>query len=390
MLQGIEGLRAIGAFSVAISHSWDSPIRASAWFNGSFLVVDMFFVLSGYLVTMVYAERATNWRQGGGMIFNRLGRLYPTHILLLGLLLLLLNLKMGLSLLLSALGIDAGMTPVGEQPEIFDLRYFLLTITLLHGVGIDDSDLFNFASWSISAEFWAFVTLTSCFVLTRGRRRRIVFGIGAVALCIAFYLACWWQPATHSFDASRLLDRNLARSVMAYFVGMLAFELRGQYLEALSDRVIGALQAITLLTIGLVICNQPWLFMSQIWSLPVWAALIISLSYGRGWAVSVLGCAPMVWLGERSYGIYMVHSIVIIMIKHRVLMIGNPSLRTAMLLPYLAVVVVLGHLLYRYVEMPAAAWMKQRVRAYRARPAQDDRGDGGPGHVAAVRVSSRT
>ena len=171
MLQGIQGLRAIGAFSVAISHSWDSPIREAAWFNGSFLVVDMFFVLSGYLVTMVYAERTGDWRQGGGMIINRLGRLYPTHILLLAILLFLLNLKMGMSLLLAALGIDIGMTPVGDQPEIFDLGYFLLTITLLHGVGINDSDLFNFASWSISAEFWAFVTLTTCFVLARDRAR---------------------------------------------------------------------------------------------------------------------------------------------------------------------------------------------------------------------------
>ncbi len=370
MLQAIEGLRAIGAFSVAISHSWDSPIRASAWFNGSFLVVDMFFVLSGYLVTMVHAERATSWRHGGGMIANRLGRLYPTHILLLGILLLLLNLKRGLSLLLGALGVDAGMTPISEQPEIFDLGYFLLTITLLHGVGIDDSDLFNFASWSISAEFWAFVTLTCCFVLTRDRRRRIALGCAVVALCIGFYLSRWWQPATHQFDSSMLLDRNLARSVMAYFVGMLAFEVRRQYLQQLGDRAIQVLQAIALVAIVLVICNQPWLFMSQVWSLPIWAALIISLSYDRGWAVKLLGCAPMVWLGERSYGMYMVHSVVIIMIKHRVLMIGIPWVRTTMLLPYLIAVVVLGHLIHRYVEMPAAAWTKQRVRAYQARRTQ--------------------
>lgn len=367
MLQAIEGLRAIGAFSVAISHSWDSPIRASAWFNGSFLVVDMFFVLSGYLVTMVHSERATSWRHGGGMIANRLGRLYPTHILLLGILLLLLNLKRGLSLLLGVLGIDAGMTPISEQPEIFDLGYFLLTITLLHGVGIDDSDLFNFASWSISAEFWAFVTLTCCFVLTRDRRRRIALGSAVVALCIGFYLSRWWQPDTHRFDSSMLLDRNLARSVMAYFVGMLAFEFRRQYLQQLGDRAIQVLQAIALPAIVLVICNQPWLFMSQIWSLPIWAALIVSLSYDRGWAVKLLGCAPMVWLGERSYGMYMVHSLVIIMIKHRVLMIGTPWLRTAMLLPYLVAVVILGHFIHRYVEMPAAAWTKQRVRAYQAR-----------------------
>ena len=369
MLQGIQGLRAIGAFSVALSHSWNTPVREVAWFNGSFLVVDMFFVLSGYLVTMVYAERATGWRQGGGMIVNRLGRLYPLHILLLGVLLLVLNLKMAVNLALGVLGIDLGMTPIGEQPEFFDLSYFLLTITLLHGVGIDDSDLFNFASWSISAEFWAFVVLTTCFVVTRGRRRRIAFASGAIALCIAFYLACWWQPATHTFDASKLLDRNLARSIMAYFVGMLAFELRRQpYFQDLPVRTLNALQTVALVSIVLVLCKQPRLFMSQIWSLPIWAALIISLSYGKGWAVSVLGSEPMIWLGERSYGIYMCHSVVIMMIKRRVQTIDDVTLQTLMLLPYLVVTVVIAHFLYKHVEMPAAAWVKHRVRAYQARP----------------------
>ncbi len=367
MLQGIQGLRAIGAFSVALSHSWDSPVRDAAWFDGSFLVVDMFFVLSGYLVTMVYAERATDWRQGRGMIASRLGRLYPTHLAMLFLLLFLLNLKLGINLVLGALGVDIGMTPIADQPQIFDLQYFLLTVTMLHGLGIDDRDLFNFASWSISAEFWAFVVMTTCFVTMRNRARRITFGWIAIAACVSFYLACWWRPEQRTFDTTQLLDRNLARSIMAYFVGMMACVFRRAHLLELNDRMIGLLQAATLVAIVLVICNQPRLFMSQLWSLPIWAALIISLSYGRGWAVPILGCAPMIWLGERSFGIYMCHSVVVIMIKHRVLMVDSAWLRALLLVPYLAANVVIAHFLYRYLEMPVATWVKERVRRRRTR-----------------------
>ena len=364
MLQGIQGLRAIGAFSVALSHAWETPVKHLPWFNGSFLVVDMFFVLSGFLVTMVYSERTGTWRQGSEMILVRLGRLYPTHLVTLAALLLLLHLKMAINLVLGALGIDIGMTPIQDQPQIFDLGYFLLTISLLHGVGIDDSDLFNFASWSISAEFWAFVALTGCFVLTRGRRQRIGFGIAAIALCIAFYLFRWWQPEVHRFDASMLLDRNLARSVMAYFVGMLAFELRRSMRQDPTDRALGWVQAFSLAAIVLVICNQPWLFMSQIWSLPIWAAVIIGLSHGRGWAVSVLGSRPMVWLGERAFGIYMCHSVVIIMVKRRVLMLSELE-QTLLLLPYLLATILIGHVLYTRIEKPAAAWVKERLRRRR-------------------------
>ena len=48
------------------------------------------------------------------MIVNRLGRLYPTRMLLFAVLLFLLSLKMGKSLSLAALGLDIGMAPVPD------------------------------------------------------------------------------------------------------------------------------------------------------------------------------------------------------------------------------------------------------------------------------------
>lgn len=206
--------------------------------------------------------------------------------------------------------------------------------------------------------------MTLCFVLTRGRRGRVVFAGVAIALCIAFYLWRWWRPELHAFDPRELLDRNLARSVMAYFAGMLAYELRSNYLQTLPDAAINALQAFSLAAIVLVVCNQPWLYMSQIWSLPIWAGVIISLSYGRGWAVTLLGSSSMVWLGERSFGIYMCHSVVLILIKRRIMMIQDVWPRTLMLIPYLISIVLIAHLLYRYLEIPAAAWVKARVRRW--------------------------
>jgi len=83
MLSAIQGLRALAALSVATSHSWDSPIRDVAWFNGSFLVVDLFFAISGFVVCAANGRRLLDNDSASDLVLNRLGRLYPLHLLTL-------------------------------------------------------------------------------------------------------------------------------------------------------------------------------------------------------------------------------------------------------------------------------------------------------------------
>ncbi len=369
MLLGLQGLRALAAFSVAISHSWDSPIRASAWFDGSFLVVDLFFILSGFMVTAAYGDRMLDGRSGADLVLSRLGRLYPLHLFTLLAWLAIAFGKQGLQLMVQAGGYGAGMTPIAEQPEIFDLGYFLLSLVLLHGVGIVDSDLFNFAAWSISAEFWAFTTVIVVFATMPNRRARLIAITGLIVACAGWFARDWWDPANGGFDTSIRLEKLLARSVLDYCIGVLALHASRRWLPAVrSASALGVLQAAALLAIVFTVCNQPVLPWSQLWVLPLWAALVISMADDRGWLARVLGTPALVWLGERSYGIYMAHALVRIVYYHAQKHIpdaASPLVSALLLVPYLLLTVLLAHWLHTRIEMPASAWTRAWLRGRR-------------------------
>ncbi len=366
MLTGIQGLRALASLSVATSHSWDSPVRDLAWFHGSFLVVDLFFAISGFVVCAAYGQRRIDSSKGFDLFVNRVGRLYPLHFVTLMAFVAILSAKYGAQWLAFQFGAAGGMTPLSEQPAFFDWQYFLLSLTLLQGVGIVDLDLFNFAAWSISTEIWAFAIVLSLFVLTPDRRRRPLL-IGLVAsLCIAWFLWRWWDPTQHVFDPSLKQEKLLARAILGYCCGVMAWEIRARYLARVSTRSLTILQVLLVVVILEMVCNQPELPYSQLWSLLVWGTLLFTLGDDRGWLAGALSTPILVWLGERSYGIYMAHALARMAYYHAhklLTPVDTPLNQTLWLVPYLLLTIGLAHLLHTRIEMPVALRVKDWVKA---------------------------
>src|SRR6187431_3323943 len=68
-LPGLDGLRALAVVAVMIYHA------NSSWLPGGFLGVEMFFVISGYLITLLLiAERERNYRISLGHFWIRRAR----------------------------------------------------------------------------------------------------------------------------------------------------------------------------------------------------------------------------------------------------------------------------------------------------------------------------
>ena len=367
MLTGLQGVRALAAFSVATSHSWDSPIRDLAWFHGSFLVVDMFFVISGFVVCAAYGRRRLDNNAGFGLLVGRVGRLYPLHVFMLFAFLAVLSAKYGAQWLAFHLGHAQGMTPLSERPSFFDLEYFLLSLTMLHGVGIVDLDLWNFAAWSISTELWAFAIVVAVFVLTPDRRHRIALVSLVALLAMAWFLFRWWDPVQHVFNPHEKLEKLLARAVFAYCVGVLAWEARSIWLERIPTRMLSVMQVALVLVMLFVVTHQPELPYSQLWSVPLWAAMLFTLGDDRGIVAAALSVPALIWLGERSYGIYMAHALVRMGYYHGhklLTPVDTPLNETLWLIPYLIATVALAHWLHTRIEMPVhrrvKAWIKAR------------------------------
>ena len=80
----LESLRGIAALIVVVYHAvWLNPVTQSRFFSNGALMVDFFFVLSGFVICHSYGDRLLNLRDFGRFLWLRLGRLYPLHFALL-------------------------------------------------------------------------------------------------------------------------------------------------------------------------------------------------------------------------------------------------------------------------------------------------------------------
>jgi peptidoglycan/LPS O-acetylase OafA/YrhL len=83
-LGSLESLRGVAALLVALYHvSWLNPTRYQGLVLNSYLMVDLFFVLSGFVMCHGYGHRIRNRAELGDFLVLRIGRLYPLHVAML-------------------------------------------------------------------------------------------------------------------------------------------------------------------------------------------------------------------------------------------------------------------------------------------------------------------
>lgn len=127
----LDGLRGFAAISVAYLH-----IVGTSW--GVYLAVDLFFILSGFVLTHAYEEKRKfiTFRQ---FLAERIARLWPLHFLAL--------LAVSFIFLLDvSVYYDENFSAIG----------FFYNLLLIHNIGAPGSVAglsYNFPSWSISVEF---------------------------------------------------------------------------------------------------------------------------------------------------------------------------------------------------------------------------------------------
>ncbi|MEZ5651713.1 MAG: acyltransferase [Burkholderiaceae bacterium] len=349
MFVAIEGVRALGALSVATNHGWNTLIKELPWFKGSFLVVEMFFVLSGYLLTRFVSPRLHGPADTVAEIIRRLGRLYPLHIVVLFAWIGILYGKQLAVFALAASGIDLHSTPIADQNH-FDLEYFILNLLMLHGLGIENSDLFNYPAWSISVEFWSFVIVASVLTLFRRPKSRRLAMAALLALCFLQYLSVWIKTGNPQAPSTPLVEKLITRGLLAYLCGALAAELQSAIAWRPTPMTLNGLQLLLATGIPWAVANQAHLPMSQATIPILWAALFVSLASDRGWLSRALSVAPLVWIGRRSFALYISHALVLLLVDHRMSMITNPWLSLLGWAATIGTALMLADWLHRHVE----------------------------------------
>jgi peptidoglycan/LPS O-acetylase OafA/YrhL len=305
-LRMLTALRAVAALLVVLFHFADRTAPGSgmhtALIDNGQLGVDIFFVLSGFILSHVYLTRCAEGRFAfGDFLVNRLARLYPLHLLMLA-----LAVGNGLVALRNGLALDVygpllGLDPATGGGALWNL---ITTLTLSHAWGTTNGHYFNSVSWSISAEMAAYLLfpLIAAASIAFGTRvkQRVAAAVMLYAACeitAQYLLGAGLNDLSWRYGFLRILP-EFAMGVAVYSLGV-ARPLSHQAL-------LWILPAALPLPVILIAAGAPVAVMP-----PVFAALILLIASAErerlvppAWVLN-----PMVYLGEISYSTYMLHLI---------------------------------------------------------------------------------
>ena len=335
-LRALTTLRFLAALWVVLYTAW--PHLDVSWVpvavTRGYLGVETFFVLSGFILSHVYLEAAGEKRFSyGGFLWARLARVYPLHLVtLFGMI------GLGVAATVAGLSIDASLT---------DWRALPAHLTLTHAWGLATSSAFNHPSWSISAEWAAYLSFPAfAFVAWRLRNRPVL----ATALAVAFALGLYatFEPLAGYSLTEATFRWGALRIVPCFALGCALYLVHRRGGVAFAGPVALASGVAVLVSASLGLWD----------ALTVLAAggLILGLGSLENARAGVFGSRLGVYLGEISYSIYMVCAPVLLLttnVAARLTGADDKRFHIIVWLALVAAIPVAAMLTYHLVERPA-------------------------------------
>jgi peptidoglycan/LPS O-acetylase OafA/YrhL len=342
-IKSLTSLRFFAAAWVVLYHYWPNlavsytpPIVAAGH-----LGVELFFILSGFILAHVYLPsfEAGQFRYGD-FLWARLARIYPIHLATL--------IAVGL---MGALALAAGLT---VDRNVVSLAALPANLLLLQAWGFAPVAGWNHPSWSISAEWFAYICFPAFALLAASVRRWPVAAVvGAVAVFAATSLT--FQRITgFPLDAATIAWGAL-RIIPCFALGCALY-------LAWRDRVADRRKALAgAAFFGVAVLASAQFGAPDILTIFACAGLIIALAQVSAAGSRLLVQPFFVYLGEISYCIYMVSipwSLLFVNIYARVTHLGVKQLPWPAWIIFALSVLPVAAAAHHLVERPARDRMK--------------------------------
>ncbi len=350
-LKPLTAVRFFAALWVVLSHYWPDLKGAGAApgliANGQ-LGVELFFVLSGFILPHVYLDAFGEGRFSfRGFLWARLARIYPLHIATL-----------------VAVGLMGGAALALHQPMTHPVLYWPAlpaNLFLVNAWGLTADAGWNHPAWSISAEWFAYLSFPAFAAAAWALRKRPVLAVAlAAALLVIIY------PAFERFAGFKLTDATIAwgalRIVPCFAFGC-AMNLmwRSRAIRTRTGAIATSLSFLAI-SIGLAAVSAPPAAI-----VAAFGVLILGLASLTSTGSRLFSHPVGVYLGEVSYAIYMVAipwKILVMSGAGKLLHLGQSGLPWPLWAAYLLGVIPVAMLAHHLVERPA----RTAMRRWAARP----------------------
>ncbi|MBU2937398.1 MULTISPECIES: acyltransferase family protein [Pacificibacter] len=294
--------------------------------QGFGMFVDLFFMISGFVLTYAYLGRINSLSSYLKFLWRRVARLYPLHLVVLA-----INIGTWWILLLRA---NATTAPS------FDPACILHTALLIQEyLNCGSPYTFNGVTWSISIEMGLYVLFPIFILLARS----IWLLIGSVSVC--FIISGVLLEHTDGWGHLP----SVLRGLTGFTFGIFLFCIR-EHLPNMKDKGIVSVILVLLLIFEMLTPTSSWIRMVTIVALATTA--VASDVHGNINGM-IRRLAPF---GQLTYSMYIWHRVIILVFMNAVadkMFHGNQAVLIAMTALSIAVIVVTSYAGYFLIETPA-------------------------------------
>lgn len=334
LLYPLRGLLAIG---IIFYHLRDKPFGfESVFFHNLYYCVDVFFIISGLVISQNYHGKIKTKKSLAGFLIKRLGRIYPLHLFML-------MVWVPYILIKTAIHNYYG---IGTNPiETSNIGSFISNLLLMHSLSVHDYLGWNFPSWSISVEFYVYVLFGLIILLLH--RITVLLSIVTVA---GSYLVLYMIDKPN-FDIT--YDFGVFRCLGGFFLGFLIYRLR-PYLK------VQETQKALLISISFILLIASLTYEHVRFSHSMMTIFCSSLLI---YFISSYHCKnlsqPLKNFGDVSYSIYMVHLIVVEVVSQAYILSienmieENVVVKTMVCVIVVAISLFISKYTYSFIERPA-------------------------------------
>ena len=349
-IKPIDGLRALAVFAVLLYH------LGINWIPGGFLGVDLFFVISGYVITRLILDsiEQSSALDLRAFFFARVRRLYPALLFMMAI----------------STFIIAAFAPEAIHQFLSDIPYVLTGTNNWHLVAIHRNYFETVGrppllqhTWSLGVEFqfyviWPLILIFALKYFGKKNLAKVALFIAAISGVALFIFSLAVDASSSSNKISHIYFGTDTHSIGLFLGSALAVSWVPQNLSSvISQRAqdfvdgIGVFGLIGLLSAFLFIDeSNPTLYRIAFPVAGIFGcALITSLVHPASRFAPLMSARWLLWIGERSYGIYLWHWVIFQVTRPSIDLAGEQwAINGARIL----IVLALADISLRWIEVP--------------------------------------